>query len=818
MKLAKFAISFIITLVFTIALSLQFGQVPPLGKFLDPFNGFLQNAEGKQLYYDPVLQLEDLHQNVTVLYDSLLFPHVFAADDHDLYFAQGYITASHRLWQMEFLTHAAAGRVSEIVGERAINFDKMQRREGMVYGAENMLKAIKSNDTTRAIVQSYTDGVNAYINSLSYAALPIEYKLLNYEPEPWTPLKTTLLFMNMKDDLSGHDVDLENTNMVQILGKERYDFLYPDRISGTEPVIPTVKSWDFKPLVIDTPKVALQPGFIIKEVTVRPGGEPRAMEKPDSDNGSNNWAVSGKKTRSGRPILSNDPHLGLNLPSIWFVMQLHAPGVNVMGGTLPGMPGVVIGFNDSIAWGLTNATRDVRDWYKIEFTDRDRLEYYYDNKRLKTQIAVEEIKVRYANPVYDTIVFTHYGPVVYDRNYSGNDQMQAKQNFALQWMAHEPSQELLSIYKINRARNYQEYVNALTYFSSPAQNVAFASASGDIALWIQGKFPAKWKEQGKFLMDGSQSAFDWQAYIPQSQNAHILNPERGFVSSANQYPVDSTYPYYVYDDSYEHYRNRRINAQLGDMNNITPQDMMRLQNDTYNLKAAESLPLMLDSLDLGELDAQQKDIYDMLRNWDYRNDLDKTAPTVYDVWWDQLYQMIWDEFTLNDRVVDYPSVANTLWMMKNHPEDTCFDMVSTTARESLSEVLQLSFKETVQTLEQWKEENGKEYTWGTYKGTFIRHLLQLEPFSKYDLQVPGGEHIVSANKENHGQSWKMVVELGNPVRAWGIYPGGQSGNPGSYYYDNMIDDWASGKHYPLVYMYTIDDRRNAFLFSQSLQP
>lgn len=816
MKLVKFAISLIITLIFTIVLSMQFGQVPPLGKFLDPFNGFLQNAEGRQprggpFNYDPVLQLEELHQNVTILYDSLLIPHVFAADDHDLYYAQGYITASHRLWQMEFLTHAAAGRISEIVGEGEpyINFDKMQRRKGMVYGAENMLKAINKNDTSHAMVMAYTAGINAYVRSLNYAALPIEYKLLNYRPEPWTPLKTALLFMNMKDDLSGHDEDLENTNMVQILGKERYDFLYPDWVTGTDPVIPPKKSWDFNPLAIDTPEVVLQQGFMIKEV----------LEKPDPDNGSNNWVVSGEKTRSGRPIFSNDPHLGLNLPSIWFVMQLHAPGVNVMGGTLPGMPGVVIGFNDSIAWGLTNATRDARDWYKIAFADDERSEYYYDNKRLKTQTVVEEFKVRHAQPVYDTIVFTHYGPVVYDRNYPGNDPIQAQQNFALRWMAHEPSQEILSIYQINRARNYQEYVNALTYFSSPAQNVAFAAANGDIALWIQGKFPVKWKEQGKFLMDGSQSAFDWQAYIPQPQNAHVLNPERGFVSSANQYPVDSAYPYYVYDDSYEHFRNRRINAQLRDMgSNITPQDMMQLQNDTYNLKAAESLPLMLDSLDLGELNGEQKDVYDVLRNWDLRNDVDKTAPTVYDVWWSHLFQMIWDEFDKEDLVVNYPSAAHTLWIMKNHPEDTCFDMVNTTMRENLSDVLQLSFNQAVQTLEDWKAEHNKEYTWGVYKGTFIRHLLPpLASFGRYNLEVPGGQNIVSANKQNHGQSWKMIVELGNPVRAWGIYPGGQSGNPGSYYYDNMIDDWASGKHYPLVYMYTVDDRRNATLFSQSFQ-
>ncbi len=433
---------------------------------------------------------------------------------------------------------------------------------------------------------------------------------------------------------------------------------------------------------------------------------------------------------------------------------------------------------------------------------------------------IEEIKVRNASSIYDTVIFTHFGPVVYDRNYTGSEQNHLKENYALQWLAHQPSLEMLAIYKLNRAHNYEEYSDALTIFASPAQNVAFASANGDVALWIQGKFPAKWNGQGKFLMDGSRSEFDWQAYIPQSQNAHILNPERGFVSSANQYPVDSAYPYYVYDDSYEHYRNRRINAQLNEMGNkITPEDMMRLQNDTYNLHASESLPLMLDSLDLAKLSAAQKDLFDMLRNWDYRYDIDKTAPAIFEAWWNNLYTMIWDEFDQENIALDDPSTANTLFIMKNYPEDTCFDMLNTTARENLSEVLQLSFNKTVEDLKQWKEENGQEYTWGAYKSTYISHLLPpLRPFGRYNILVGGGKHIIAANKPNHGQSWKMVVELGSPVRAWGIYPGGQSGNPGSYYYDNMIDDWASGKHYPMLYLYNIDDKRNSIMFSQTFQP
>ncbi len=282
-------------------------------------------------------------------------------------------------------------------------------------------------------------------------------------------------------------------------------------------------------------------------------------------------------------MLAGDPHLDLNLPSIWYAVQLHAPGINTMGASLPGLPGVIIGTNDSIAWSLTNAQRDLVDWYKITFQDKSRSKYLLDGKWVGTRKVVEEIRIRGAKPFYDTVIYTRWGPVTYDRNFHAEDELNG---YAFRWIAHDPSEEINAFYRLNRAKNYAEFIDAISSFSDPAQNFAFASVSGDIAMQVQGKFPVRRKDEGKFLLDGSKSSNGWQAFIPNDQNIGVKNPERGFVSSANQFPADSTYPYYITATSYEAYRNRRINDVLGKSTNITYRDMMKLQTDNFNLKAA----------------------------------------------------------------------------------------------------------------------------------------------------------------------------------------------------------------------------------------
>lgn len=803
MKLIRFLFTLFITISVTVSLNLKIGIIPPLGKFLDPFQGFWQNAEGEEDFKDASIELPGLQAEVTVKYDEMLVPHIFAENEQDLYRTQGFVTAQHRLWQMEFQTHAAAGRLSEIVGEDAIPFDQLQRRKGLSFAATNAVKAMEENPELWPWMQSYAAGVNAYIASLQPKDLPIEYKLLNYKPEPWSPLKTALFLSYMAEDLSGYDIDVENTNALKLLGKERFDFLFPESVEDRSPVIPATKTWDFEPLPIKTP-----------EPSVPDVGLEETIPKPNPLNGSNNWAVHGSKTATGKPMLANDPHLSLGLPSIWYVMQLQTPEMNVYGATFPGALGVILGFNDSIAWGSTNATRDVRDWYEIQFNNDNKTAYRFDDKWLNTELKIEEIKVRGSDPFYDTVMYTHYGPVVYDESFPGNN---TRTNLALEWVAHGPSQsmEQLTFLMLNKAQNYQDYVEALKNYNSPAQNFAFASAQGDIALWIQGKFPAKYPEQGKFVMDGSSSAYAWQTYIPQEQNAHVLNPERGFVSSANQFPVADSYPYYVYDAKYEYFRNRRINRQLSGMDNVTVEDMMRLQNDNYNLKAAESLPMMLDSLNPSGFTENQQEAYRILRSWEFYNNPEEKAPSLYEIWWRELYHAFWDEIRDQPVALVNPEEYRTIQLLKNHPENEFVDDKTTPEIETATDLIRNSFEAAVDSVYKWAEINDKDFAWAGFKSTSLMHLARIAPFSELNVKTGGGKGIVNATSSRHGASWRMIVALGDEVEAWGVYPGGQSGNPGSPYYSNFVEKWANGEYYQLLFMKNKDSAPEKILFSQT---
>ncbi len=801
MNYLKLALSFALAIGLFYALNTKFGSIPPIGKFLNPYTGVWQNETDESVTGE--VSISGLSDKVTVHYDAQLIPHVFAQNELDLYKAQGYITAKHRLWQMEFQTYAAAGRLSEIIGEAALNYDRQERRRGMVYGAEQTIKKMSEDEQTARLVEAYTDGFNNYIKQLDPKDFPVEYKLLDYKPEEWTPKKTALLLMYMTKMLAGGDEDLEYTNALRLFGKERFDLLFPDFYDITDPVIPKQTDWSF----IDVPQTPKpESEFVLDSIA-------ETIDKPDPNYGSNNWAVSGTKSYSGHPILANDPHLGLNLPSIWFVMQLSTPNHNAFGATLPGALGVISGFNQHIAWGETNATRDVIDWYKIQF-NADRTKYKFDEQWKNVTIRVEEIKIKGKPTFKDSVLYTHHGPVVFDKNFKSDEELSG---YAMKWTGHIPSNGQKTFTELNRAKNYEDYVEALKHWVAPAQNFVFASTDGDIALWIQGQLPNKWEGQGKFLMDGSKSENDWQSFIPQQLNAYTKNPERGFVSSANQHPVDEAYPYYVFNDGYETYRNRVINDFFQSKDKFDIQDFKDLQNNNFNLKASELMPYMLETMDVSELTAEEKEIYDIAKSWNYNNDMDEIGPSIWRAWWDELYPIVWDEFDLEDTAMQIPFTYQTIFLLKNNGDDAFMDIVETPEIETAKDLFKLSFSKAAKELNSWKETHG-DLKWVNYKGTYLGHLLQALPaFSRFDIPIGGGKNIVNATSEDWGPSWRMIVEMTSPPTALGIYPGGQSGNPGSKYYDNFVDEWAAGQYHSLNFLQS-DVATEAIIGTQTLIP
>lgn len=797
MRVIPFLISSAITCTLIWALSKPWGAVPAMGAFLSPQQGFWQNAESKNSVVSETLSFPDLKDAADVYFDERLVPHVFAQNEADAFYIQGYLHAKFRLWQMEFQTHAAAGRLSEVLGagpdNKILSYDRQMRRLGMVYGAEKARVEMEKNPATATACNSYTAGVNAYIKSLSISSLPLEYKLLGYQPEPWDNLKTALFLKYMSYDLAGGENDIEYTNAKSIFGKELFEQLYPINQDSLDPIVPKGTRFDTAGIAATIPAFADSLYFKWNEQANV------SSAKPERDNGSNNWAVAGSKTKSGRPILCNDPHLSLNLPSLWYEMQISTPQFNAYGATFPGAPCVIIGFNDSAAFGFTNAMRDVRDYYKIQFKDEKKQEYFFNNAWTPSVIHIDTFKVKGKPVFYDTVAYTVFGPVMYDASYRGmTDKETDGGNYAVKWKAHEASNELMLFYKLDHAKNYQDYQEALTYLTCPGQNCLFATKTGDIAIWQQANFPAKWRRQGDFIMPGSDSTFMWQGDIPPSENAHLVNPLRGYVSSANQLPVDSTYPYYI-GGRHDLYRGLIINRKLEGMQQITPLDMQQLQTDNYNVFAEKAVPLLLQYIDSGRLDSDAFRYADMVKNWNRINSPDEKAVSVFNTWFDSLEAVVWsDEFEKVPQPYDLPEEYTLIEALIRDSSFVFVDNIKTPQKETLKDMVTKALLHAISPLKKAESEN--KLQWSAFKDAGLQHLLKLPSLSLFHLTTGGGTHVINATKKFHGPSWRMIVHLTDRTEAYGIYPGGQSGNPGSYYYDNFGKDWAAGKYYSLWMM------------------
>lgn len=773
-------IALLCSIAWVVLLNRPLGPAPAAGKLLDPEKGFWANAESTKdaagKFQLPIRTAGPLQINL----DERLVPHITAGNDEDLYMAQGYLHAYYRLWQMDMQTRAAAGRISEIVGDKAFDFDRRQRRKGMVWAAENSLKAMEANPVTRKMLQAYTKGVNLYISRLTFKNYPLEYKLMGFEPEPWTNLKCALLLKYMADDLTGSVDDIAMSYLRSTLPAAALDDLYPERIKGNQPVIPEGTAFGAPSRPV--PPVPTGELFARFDTAVQKTAT-AAIFKEASGIGSNNWALGGTFAGNSKAILCNDPHLGLNLPSIWYELQLTAPGINCYGVSIPGAPGVIIGFNDSISWGFTNNYRDVKDYYEIKSTD-PRL-YFFDGKEIPFNERYEAIYIKgKEKPFVDTIRFTIHGPVMYDSAFpepSGSGKM-----LAMTWMAHRGTNELLSVFLYNRARNYEAFVSGIQHFECPAQNFIFADRLGNIAMWGQGRFINKWKDQGKYVMRGDISATLWGDTIPMSENPHVFNPQQGYLASANQQVTDASYPYW-YNGDFTEFRSWEINKllQKKDSDKTMSADarireMGQIQNSNWSYLASGIVPV------LGSIKE--------LQAWNGDEGPDSKAATVFQILWYHLYKNIWQDDFRNFPEKLYPSPERTMQLILEDTLSKYYDDITTPQPERLQDMIQLSYKQTLDSIHVLEQHGGTE--WYKVKNTSVMHLAKLPAFSYEQLQTGGWGNTINAMKQNHGPSWRMIVEMGkDSIRAYGVYPGGQSGNPGSKYYGSFISHWVKGDYY-----------------------
>ncbi len=800
LKYGQLILSIALLASYCLALNVPFststGTLPPLGTFINPFVGFWQNAESVQFEDEEISKLP-LHSGVEIVFDDRLVPHIFGANQEDILFAQGYLHARFRLWQMDISTRKAAGRLAEVFGKRLVDLDRQMRRMGVPMVAHRYAEGWKKCDSY-PLLQAYVEGVNFYIDQLQTSNLPIEFKLFNYQPERWSDYHTALIMMSMNLALCSRNEDIAASNTRQLLGEEMFEFYFPFHNPHQSPVIPTEVTYDFEPLIPSVGRAILKQGAIPN----------RFNNTTHRHVGSNNWAVSGSHTASGHPILCNDPHLDLTLPSIWYEMQLQGDDRNSYGVTLPGVPHIIIGFNEDVAWGQTNVGIDVSDLYEINWVDKQQGIYRLDDQELRTLDQIDTIHVKGESPIIDTIRYTTWGPIYIDDSIS----------LALKWLPayHAGNDCILNTFaNLNKAKNVEDYLGAISDFSNPAQNFVFASRSGDVAIRVQGTIPVR-DGAGRFVLAGDDSRNDWHGFVPTGQNPMVINPERGFVSSANQHSTDSTYPY-NYHGYFDDYRGRTLNQYLSNMHDVTVQDMKALQLNDFSILAAELCPLLLSMLDSSTY--HDDPWYQTLSGWDHHFRAAAKAPVFFEKWHEIFEKLTWDEINTNsDLELLTPETWRLIDILAEDPRHPCFDLLGTPSHETAEHVAEKSFQRARQYCDSL-EVPGVIMDWQSYKRVGVNHLSRIPAFSTQNIPVGGTASALNSIKETHGPSWRMVVELDTEeIKAWGIYPGGQSGNPGSPYYNNMIQDWALGNYYPLHFVHAPADIRSMQTFALKLSP
>ncbi len=715
-----------------------------------------------------------LNNPVDVYRDAYGIPQVYASTAHDLFFAQGYLHAQDRFWQMDFWRHIGSARLSEMFGKSELSTDMFLRTLGWARVAQQELDS--ADPQSKALLQSYADGVNAYLADHQGSALSLEYSILklispSYQIEPWTPLNTLTWAKVMAWDLGGGiDTEIQNAILLKTLTPQQLSELYPPYPSDHPFIVPQLSISNtqsaaanyYTPLLANDLYPALlsvQQDATAVDALIGAGG---------SGLGSNDWVISGKLTATGKPLLANDPHLAEQMPSIWYEIGLHCTvktadcPYEVTGFSFAGVPGIIIGHNDRIAWGFTNVGPAVQDLFIEKINPNNPDQYESGGAWTDMQIVKETIKVAGGQPVDLTVRYTKHGPIVSDtygslKDFTKNAGIALPTSYALalRWTALEPGQTFQAIWRFDKAENWDDFVKGAAFFNVPAQNLVYADVDGNIGYQTPGDIPIRKAGDGTLPVPGWTGEYDWQGYIPFDKLPSAFNPPQGFIATANNAVAGPDYPYLITKNWDYGFRAQRIVDMITHAPGpIDIKYIQQMQGDDLDLNAQTLVPVLLQ---VPLNDSHLEGVRSILQNWDYQDRMDSAPAALFAVFWKNLLSDTFD----NKLPKDYWAAGGNSYFevmrsLVKQPDSPWWDNPATPQKETRDDIFRQAFASAVSEIEKAQGSNAARWSWGgLHTVTFHNQSLGesgIAPiemlFNRGPYAVSGGPAIVNATGWN----------------------------------------------------------------------
>ncbi|HZI20810.1 MAG TPA: penicillin acylase family protein [Pyrinomonadaceae bacterium] len=736
-----------------------------------------------------------------VIRDRWGVPHIYAQDAHDLFFAQGYAQAQDRAWQLEFSRRLGSGRLAEALGADASRLDRYMRVLGLRRTAEGDWEKMKGED--RAALEAYAAGVNAHLEN-SRGRLPVEFSLFGIEPEPWTPIDSLVVVKLMSWVLSENaTIQISRSRIIARAEEEVARQLLP-AYSETGPVIVPREeagaAWMGREFMDDMKSVA------------------RTVGTAGPTKGSNSWAVAGGRTNTGKPILANDTHLDLFMPSVWYANGLHGGGYDAVGYSLAGTPGVSIGHNRRVAWGITDLVADVQDFFVEKLDDAENpTRYEHRGEWRPLAFRDEEIKIKGAEPMRVRVAHTEHGPLVNNWIRRFKDE----RPLALAWAAGESATLIQSILLLNRANDWDEFRRALGLWDGPNINFVYADVDGNIGYQAAGRIPVRSpSDQGIVPSPGWTGEHDWQGFIPPDRLPRTLNPASGFVVTANQKPVGDDFPYQLGYEFADPFRAIRLNQLLAENSRMSVEDAGQMMGDTYHLPAESLRPYMLAVEPADDLEARALEVF---RAWNLRCDPEEAGASVYQVWYRFLVEeTVRDELgpELTTEYMEYYWIHGPV-MLRLMAEGTSrlFDDTSTPRAETRDDIVRRSLGKAVAWLAERYGRDPAGWKWGQLHTLSFRHRpvgmagipVVSNLFNYGPIAAPGGDRFtVNATwftwddperpyAAEAGTSQRIVMDLADWDRSVAVNSTGQSEMLFHEHRNDQIPLWQELKFHPLLF-------------------